>query len=173
MKRIVNDKTHHTTNRPVVISTQPQRAVEGQKARDDRVRDNLPANAVVTAPSASSTRPQARTPSRHGTQHRPAACPRPESADERPVPLFSSLRHRVRDGRNRRFHNPASNALFLTSPRSGSSPCPDHPRPRERVNATEIGDPRRGVCGSRVRDVSPSSAASVGLPEVPGNGFVK
>ena len=47
------NETHQTTSRTVVISIQPQRVVEGQKARDESVRDNLPANALsFTTPSA-------------------------------------------------------------------------------------------------------------------------
>ena len=150
----------------------PLRLVERTRLHEDDVRDNLPERAVVhtsvcffdKTSRADPVSPELERDQRH------VRVPSPQTNDHASVRL--TPRRIVRDIRNRRVHNhPASDRLGLTFAAvwlfAVSRP------PYVRVNATDNGDTRRGVCGSRVRDVSPLSAASVGLPGLPVNGFVK
>ena len=136
-RKSLSSKERHQTSRPFT-STQPQRVVEGQKARDDRVRDNFPANAVASLRLLlrQDLRREPVSP-RNNTDQQGVRVPSPQVNDQRSVHL--TPRRIVRTYATVASIIAASNRVLGFAAVS-SSPCPDH-----RVTATDNGDPRRGV----------------------------
>ena len=130
-KRIVverNESDDQTTHRHFNLTT-------------ESYKDKRRVTSVFVTPSlwmlcrhtpSTSTRSHARTPSRHGTRDGSGVCPRPESANEQPGPLFS---HRDASSGRAQPSLPIIRVgqTWLDVHRSLALRCVhDHPRLRER-----------------------------------------
>ena len=165
-------ETHQTTNRTGVISIQPQRVVEGEKARDECVGDNLPERSVVHNSVCLFDRVSGTDPisPQNNTGQQLVRVPNQQTNDQRlcshtATPCQGRTQPSRPQSSLRRTDGLKFAAVWLFAV---SRP------PRVRVNAPDNGDPRRGVCGSRVRDLAVDrcvrSLCFSGLMFVPADG---